>query len=149
MGMAITDDDIKKLKTVFATKQDFKRLETRFSGLERRFGGLEERFGGLERRFGGLEGKVSGLEEGLRNLVKDHVALRSEVEEIKEKMATKDDLRDVKGIAEEVLGEVKAMREEQAAHNQQHEDTDQRLDNHERRLKKLESPSLVAHQIKR
>lgn len=45
-------------------------------------------------------------------------------------------------MKDKILGEIKAMREDNAAHQFQHQTTNDTLDNHEGRLRKLEKPSL-------
>lgn len=46
-----------------------------------------------------------------------------------------------------VYKEVLSIRQEQAAHAGGHQRINDNLDDHEKRLKKLESPSITAHQI--
>lgn len=118
----ITDDDVKKLKKVFATKEDLKRFATK------------EDF--------------QKLREVDANLVREVVEIKAEIADIKEKMATKDELRQVMTTVDAVFGEVKAMREEQAAHFQSHEDNNQEHGEFRRRLDKIESVPVIAHQVK-
>ena len=86
----ITDKDIEKLKSVFATKDDLEKheirtgesfievtnkidnLENRFDGLENRFDSLENRFDGLENRFDNLENQFKDLKNEVLNM-EDHI----------------------------------------------------------------------------
>lgn len=79
----LTNDDIKKMMDVFATKQDLKNL--------------------------------------------------------REEMATKDELREVTTAVDNVFGEVKAMREDQAMHFQSHEDNRVEHIEIKSRLKRIEA----------
>lgn len=49
---------------------------------------------------------------------------------------------DITGMKDTIMNELKAMREDDAAHQYQHQTTNDTLDNHEVRLRKLEKPSL-------
>lgn len=75
-------------------------------------------------------------------------ATKQELQELREVVATKDDFRKVMTAVDNVFGEVKAMREEQAMHFQSHEDN--RLEHIEfkDRLRKIESVPVIAHQIR-
>lgn len=74
----------------------------------------------------------------------DTFVTKFEFKEEIEKLVTKEDNERVLRLVDTVLGELKTMRQEQAAHFQQHEDTKAELKNHETRIKKLESPSAAA-----
>lgn len=58
---------------------------------------------------------------------------------LEEKLATKEGLNKVMNTVDAVLGEVKAMRMEQSAHFQQHEDINEKFNQSEKRIKKLET----------
>lgn len=68
--------------------------------------------------------------------------LKEEIEDLKERMATKDDFRKFMTMLENTFTEVKKMREEQSAHFGEH-----RLIND--RLYDIERVPVVAHEIKR
>ncbi|MCL5785020.1 MAG: hypothetical protein M1142_06750 [Patescibacteria group bacterium] len=69
---------------------------------------------------------------------------RQDLEKLQEEMATKNDWREVMTMVDNVLGEVKAMREEQTAHYQQHEDIDQEITGIKRRLDKVENDRAIS-----
>lgn len=75
-------------------------------------------------------------------------ATKQELQEMREEMATKSELREVMTKVDAVFGEVKAMREEQSSHYRSHEDNDMEHKEFKRRFDRLESTSVVAHQIK-
>lgn len=77
-------------------------------------------------------------DEDFKTLVIEIVKNRAEFEQKFENMATKEDFNRVMTAVDAVLGEVKAMRLEQAAHFQQHQDIDEKIKNHDSRLKKME-----------
>lgn len=66
--------------------------------------------------------------------------LRQEMNELKEKVDNRND--DVFTKMDLVYGEVKAMRDEQAAHSQQHRDINQELE-------MIKSVPVIAHSIKK
>lgn len=71
-------------------------------------------------------------------------ATKHDLEELErrmeEKFATKEDHDRVMNLVDKVLGEVKAMREEQAAHQLAHDDIQERF-------AKIETTSAVTHRI--
>jgi hypothetical protein len=76
---------------------------------------------------------------------------------VKPQLATKEDLQqelanfrsDVMTKMDEVHKEVLTVRQEQAMHSGSHERMDEKLKDHEGRLKDLESPVTTAHDLKR
>lgn len=74
------------------------------------------------------------------DLAKVEFNLRTEIEEIKEKMATKDDFRRFMTVLEKTFTEVKKMREEQSAHFGEHRLINDRLDD-------IERVPVVAHEL--
>lgn len=92
--------------------------------------------------------KSFATKDVVNNIAVEVVGIKHKIADIEERMATKDDLRKVMTTVESVLGEVKAMREEQSTHYQQHEDN--RLEHKEfrKRLDQIESVPVIAHQIK-
>lgn len=72
------------------------------------------------------------------------VKLNAKIDGQNEKFVTKEDNQRVLNLVDSVLGEVKAMRLEQVAHFQQHEDIDQTLKSHDKRLRKLENSTASA-----
>lgn len=75
-------------------------------------------------------------------LLLEHFVTRTEfdqaIERLEEKMATKTDIDRVMTTLDIVLGEVKAMRMEQAANSQRFDDTDKEIDGLKKRVKKIE-----------
>jgi len=82
------------------------------------------------------------------NLAVEVVDIKHGIAEMKENMTTKTETRQVMGMVEAVLGEVKIMREEQSSHNLQHEDNDKEHKVFRKKLDKLEVVPVIAHQIK-
>ena len=86
-------------------------------------------------------------------LLVENFPTRSEFEfelaKIREEMATKNDVRDLKGLVESVFTEVKNMREEQSAHFNEHRRINDDLQSLDKSVKKLESPASVSHRIKK
>ena len=75
-------------------------------------------------------------------LLLEHFVTKTEfnqtIERLEEKMATKEDQNRVMTTLDQVLKEVIAVRQEQAAHFQQHEDTNNDIKDLKKRVKKLE-----------
>lgn len=73
------------------------------------------------------------------NLLLEHFVTKTEfnqtIERLEEKMATKEDQDRVMTTLDQVLKEVIAFRQEQAAHFQQHEDTNNEIKNIKKELK--------------
>ncbi|MBI2011385.1 hypothetical protein HYS91_01320 [Candidatus Daviesbacteria bacterium] len=105
----LTDQDIKKLLKVLATKQDLENYFTK---------------------------------EEITNFFTSKDELKYELQ----KYATKEELGEFKNGTydrlDKVIGELKTIREEQAAHSQEHEDINEILS-------KIKSGSMVAHSIKK
>lgn len=72
------------------------------------------------------------------------VKLNAKLDEQNEKFVTKEDNHRVLNLVDEVLGEVKAMRQEQAMHTGSHQRMDEELDSYDKRIKKLENSSISA-----
>jgi len=76
------------------------------------------------------------------DLLLEHFITRTEfdqaMERLEEKMATKTDIDRVMTTLDAVLGEVKAIRQEQTINSQRFDDTDQELSGLRKRVKKLE-----------
>lgn len=77
------------------------------------------------------------------DLLLEHFATRSEfdqaIERLEEKMATKTDINRVMTTLDAVLGEVKAMRQEQIINSQRLNDHDEEINGVKKRVKKLEN----------
>ena len=75
-------------------------------------------------------------------LLLEHFVTKTEfnqtIERLEEKMATKEDQNRVMTTLDQVLKEVIAVRQEQAAHFHQHEDTNNDIKDLKKRVKKLE-----------
>lgn len=126
----ITDNDIKKLRTVFATKDDLKQVEEKMATKDnlKQFGTKNDL-------------KQYATRDDLRQEI---ARVREENEQahadLQDNLNTKFDY--VLEKLDAVLGEVKAMREEQSMHLLLNEDIDRRLD-------KIESvPVVAAHLTK-
>ena len=64
------------------------------------------------------------------------------LEKLRSEMATKDELREVKGLVESVYTEIKNMREEQAMHLSLHSRINDDINSIKKRVGKLESSSV-------
>lgn len=107
----ITDQDIKKLKTVFATKKDLERFASK-EDLEKHEIRTGECFAENEVRFNRIENKLDNLEEQFQDL--------------KNQVLTAED---------HIVGELKSMRTELLiATSHRHE-----LNDHEQRIVQVES----------
>lgn len=102
-----------------ATKGDIKRLEKRFDGLEGRFDRLEGKFEGLEKRIDKFEIVTT---TGIRRLDK-------KIDDFEHRLNDRFD---------EVIKEVRESRDDRKIMESQISEHDERLDNHEVRIKKLE-----------
>lgn len=76
-------------------------------------------------------------------------ATKQKLAEMEERLASKEELREVMTKVDAVFGEVKAMREDQSMHYLQHEDNDNEHKVFRKRLNVIESVPVIAHQIKR
>jgi predicted RNase H-like nuclease (RuvC/YqgF family) len=74
----LNDEDINKLKSVFATKEDFGGLATKSD-----INGLKSDFTGLRSEVGELKSDFTGLRFEVGELKSDFTGLRSEVGELK------------------------------------------------------------------
>lgn len=109
----ITDQDIKKLKTVFSSKDDLKNLEYALEKHEIRTG---ESFAENEVRFNRIEKKLDNLENKF------------------------DDLKNqVLNVEDHIIGELQSMRTELLVATSHRRE----LDDHEKRITKLEDLALV------
>lgn len=87
------------------------------------------------------------MDEGLFKLINQQYgelskkidSYKAEIDKFKDKVYDRMDA---------VYKEVLAVRLEQSVHTGSHERIDDDLENHEKRLKKIESPSITAHQIR-
>lgn len=138
----LTNDDIKKLKDVFATKSDLKRTNDTVEEIK---GDVKQLKGDVKE----LQSDVKQLQGAVSNIAVEVVGLKQEVADIRENMATKDDFRQVMTTMDAVLGEVKAMREGQSSHFQQHEDNDKFHKTINKRVQVIETVPVIAHQIKK
>jgi len=76
------------------------------------------------------------------NLLVEHFVTRTEFDQainrIEEKMVTKKENNKLYDLVDKVLGEVKAMRQEQTINSQRFDDTDEEIGDLKKRVKKLE-----------
>lgn len=76
-------------------------------------------------------------------LLIDNFVTKSEfnqaIDRLEEKMVTKVDHDRIMTTLDAVLTEVRAIREEFAMHAQRHEDVDEKISDHDKRIKKLET----------
>ncbi|GEM_PF-6844569 len=76
------------------------------------------------------------------NLPVEHFVTRTEFDQainrIEEKMVTKKENNKLYDLVDKVLGEVKAMRQEQTINSQRFDDTDEEIGDLKKRVKKLE-----------
>ena len=95
-----------------------------------------------------LEVSVNKLGISVDGMAEEVLKHGSSLDYIEENMATKDDMNRVLTAVDKVLKEVLDVRVEQVAHTGSHMRVDETLAGHDKRIKKLESPSAVAYQIK-
>lgn len=114
-----TDEDIKKLKSHFATKDDISDIKDDISNIKK---------------------DISNLKKADQAILKGVFSNREELQRLEERFDKKFDR--VLNLVDAVLGEVKAMREEQATHVQRHDDI-------ERDIKEIQSVPIIAHQLKK
>lgn len=75
----------------------------------------------------------------------DVFATKQDLEELKETVATKEESRQVMTKLDSVYGEIIAVRQEQTAHYQQHEDINHDISSFKKRIENI---PVIAHQIK-
>jgi hypothetical protein len=68
-------------------------------------------------------------------------------EELLDELVTKEDFRKGYDKLDNIIGELQAVRQEQAAHTASHERVDETLREHDQRLTELESHQLPAHDV--
>ena len=125
----ITDKDVKKLKEVFATKNELEKLDARtaagFLDVQEQLNGIKQDVSGLKQDIGGLKQDVSDLKQDVSDLKQDVSDLKQDVSEIKNNMLTMED---------NIVG---------AIHNLQIENSvtatyRPKIEDHEKRISKLE-----------
>ena len=86
-------------------------------------------------------------------LLVDNFPTRAEfefkLEQLRAEMATKEELRGVRGLVESVYTEVKNIRLEQSMHLGRHERTEEEIDSLKKRISKFETSPAIPHQIRR
>ena len=112
------------------TKRDIKKVEKNVEGLDKKVGGLEREVKitkvevrKLNTKLDGFRNKVWFDMENLKDEIKDEMSLLRS---------------DIAGMKDEIVTEVKAMREEFTVHQGVHERQQETLENHEKRIKKVE-----------
>jgi chromosome segregation ATPase len=119
-----------------AVHDGFARVDQRFEQVDRRFEQVDRRFGKADDRFDSLEGIA-------RRTAIQVAKLTGDVSDIKvtiaTKMATKDDLSLIHTRLDAFLPEIEASRRERALHSDAYMLHQNRLNQHERRLSRLES----------
>jgi len=112
------------------TKRDIKKVEKNVEGLDKKVGGLEREVKitkvevrKLNTKLDGLRNKVWVDMENLKDGMKDEMSLLRS---------------DIAGMKDEIVTEVKAMREELTAHQGAHERQQETLEEHEERISHLE-----------
>jgi archaellum component FlaC len=131
----VTKKDFHSLKTEFkGLKTEFGGLKTEFKGLKSEFGGLKTEFKGLKSEFGGLKSEFKTTKKSLFSQI---LTLEERIEHMDEKNKKyKDEM--LTGL-DKVMGELQAMREEDAAGTLQIQRLREDVDNHDKRISKLES----------
>lgn len=76
------------------------------------------------------------------DFVKNSAKVEKRLDDIERNMVTKDDNNKILNLVDQVLGELKDMRQEQSAHNQDHVDINERLT-------KIETLPSIAHELKK
>lgn len=120
----------KASQSLAVTKKDLKKIETKVGNLGKKVGGLEK------------EVKIIKVEVRKFNTKLDRIRNKVwlDMESLKDEM--KDEMTllrsDVAGMKDEVVTEIKAMREEFTVHQGTHIRQQETLENHEKRITSLE-----------
>lgn len=128
----ISDDDIKRLAKEFATKSDLGNFATKDD--LKRFATKDD---------------LEDLQRVVTNLAVEVMGIKGEIVDIKENMVTKEDHREIRTLMDRVLKELVEMRQEQVVHSQRHEDNDREHQEIKKRLHRVESVPVIAHEIKK
>ena len=59
----ITDADIKKMKEVFATKEDLKSFDKKFESIDKRFDDIDNRFIGIDKKFVSIDKRFESIDK--------------------------------------------------------------------------------------
>ena len=111
------------------------QMDQRFDQVDQRFDQVDQRFEKVEHRLDGHDARLDQLDTSLRHthvLIED---LRGQVATIAEGFASLDDK-----LSNVVRSVELAMRREMAPFKLAHQDLRHRVDDHERRLRRLEPP---------
>ena len=129
-----TKEDLKTL----ATKEEVKALDQKVGTLDQKVGTLDQKVGTLDQKVGTLDQKVGSLDRKVNGVALEVVFLKNEMKEVKENMMTKQDKNEITNSLDQVMGAIKSFEQSLVIRGHWKETHDERLDNHEERIKKLE-----------
>ena len=123
-------------------KSELNGVKTTLSAVVSRVDGIETRLGDVETRLGGVETRLGGVETRLEKGMLAISGLTGEMAEVRHilehKVATKEDMRRVFDFIDDMAPLIEAARRDRKAASHQYLKHEDRLDEHERRIQKLE-----------
>jgi len=111
-----------------ATKKDLKKLEKQVNNLEDQVKITKVEVRRFSTKLDGVRNQTWLDMENLKHEIKDEMSLQR---------------NDMAGMKDEIIGEFKAMREEDTAHQGAHTRQQETLENHEERITSLEQPKFT------
>ena len=134
-NLPATKGDITGLQTELklkATKSDLADLRTE---LKTDIKSLDQKF---DQKIGSVENRVARLEDVTKNIALDMVKAQSDISDIKERMATRDDISRVLNHIDAFAAEALSYRNHDALRGGKIMEHETKLENHENRLTSLE-----------
>lgn len=93
----------------------------------------------VDKKVQALDQKVQALDHKVNNIAIKVVTIESDLKEVKENMLTKADKNEIMNSMDNLMGEVRAMRQSVLIRGEWKEEHDTQLEDHEQRIKKLET----------
>lgn len=130
---SVTRRDVLELKAGFAANV------AAVSGLGEKMAGLDTKVSGLDARVAGLEAKTTDLYGVSRRMIATLVRLEDKMDDMAERMATKDDIRVMNSRLDDFTADIQAARRDRALQSETFMAGQRRLDDHELRITRLET----------
>jgi len=132
--------DVAELKAgVAANTAAISAMDAKFAGIDEKFSEVDKKFAGLDAKVTGLESTAADLQGMTRRVILTLVRLEEKMDDMAERMATKDDLKIIKTQLDDFSGDILAARRDRALQSETFMAGQRRLEDHELGITRLEN----------
>ncbi|GEM_PF-6934703 len=124
---------------VLAVDQKVQALDQKVQTIDQKVQTLDQKVQAVDQKVQVLDQKVQAVDQKVNNIAIKVVMIESDLKEVKENMLTRADKDEIMNSIDGLAGEVRAMGRSVLIRGNWKEEHDGKLDNHEKRIQKLET----------